>query len=527
MSVSPEWDRRLAAALVQHGVLGEGQVRSMLTEASTASVPLLAVIDQRDDDAVAESLGVLGRLSRLDAVDFYERPPHPEVVRSLPAEVARAVRAVPAWRDDDGSVVVAFDSPPTAEDLSTLGLALGQPVRPVLTGARALTRVLEVAYDAHDGDGAVPARTGEEEVEAEGEERALHLDDLLEEMLAAGASDLHLTVGRPPSARVHGQLKPLDGYGDLGAVPLRAMLFDALHPSVRERFEEHKELDTAYAIPGLGRFRMNVYQQRGSVGAVLRAIPDRVPELDELGLPDTVKELADRPRGLVLVTGPTGSGKSTTLAAMVDHINRLQPVHIMTIEDPIEHVHHHKRAVVNQREVGSDTFSFAEALRHVLRQDPDVILLGEMRDLETISAALTAAETGHLVLGTLHTQDAPQSIDRMVDVFPANQQAQIRMMLSTTLQGIVCQQLLPTPDGDGRLPAVEVLVATPAIRSMIREAKSQQIPSALQSGGAHGMVSMDQSLAQLVRAGKITEASAYSRCANTEDLRRLLTGGRG
>jgi twitching motility protein PilT len=526
MSMSDQWDSRLAAALVTQGVADEEAVRGALEAASRAKVPLLQALSQRDPAAAVEGLAVLGRLARMEVVDFYKRPPDPATVRSLPAQIARPALAVAAWpHQDQGKVVVAFATPPGELEMARVSGALGSQVHPVLAAADSILRVLSLAYGRN---GAAPAAI-EPTTPVPRPEAATplpHLDQLLERLLAEGGSDLHLTVGKEPSVRVHGALRPLEGMPALEPEPLRALLFDAIHPSKRERFEEQKELDTAYAIPGLGRFRMNLFVQRGAVGAVIRAIPDHVPELDSLGLPEIVKELADRPRGLVLVTGPTGSGKSTTLAAMVDRINRSKPVHIMTVEDPIEHVHDHQRAVVNQREVGSDTVTFAEALRHVLRQDPDVILVGEMRDLETISAALTAAETGHLVFGTLHTQDAAQSVDRMVDVFPPGQQAQVRMMLSTTLQGIVCQQLLPTVDNDGRVVAVEVLVATPAIRSMVREAKAQQIPSALQAGAVHGMVSMDQSLAKLVRAGKITDSVAYSRCASAEDLRRLLAGGR-
>jgi twitching motility protein PilT len=275
-------------------------------------------------------------------------------------------------------------------------------------------------------------------------------------------------------------------------------------------------------VPGVGRFRLNVFQQRDAVGAVFRAIPFEIVSLDDLGLPPTVRQFADLPRGLVLCTGPTGSGKSTTLAALIDIINSTKPLHIMSVEDPIEYLHHHKRAVVNQREVGEDTKGFAEALKHVLRQDPDVILIGEMRDLETISTALTAAETGHLVFATLHTQDAPQSIDRMIDVFPAHQQQQIRTQLATTIQGVVTQQLLPRAGGHGRIVACEVLVATPAVRNLVREGKTHQIYSAMQAGGKYGMQSMDQALALLVKSRAIDMNVAEERCTNPDDLHRLV-----
>ena len=273
------------------------------------------------------------------------------------------------------------------------------------------------------------------------------MNQILSKLVEAKGSDLHLTAGLPPTIRVDGSLRPLEGFEVLTPSKVRDLVYEILSQKVRERFENNLELDTSHVVPGVGRFRLNVFQQRDAVGAVFRAIPFEIVSLDDLGLPPTVRQFADLPRGLVLCTGPTGSGKSTTLAALIDIINATKPLHIMSVEDPIEYLHHHKTAVVNQREVGEDTKGFAEALKHVLRQDPDVILIGEMRDLETISTALTAAETGHLVFATLHTQDAPQSIDRMIDVFPAHQQQQIRTQLATTLQGVVTQQLLPRAGG--------------------------------------------------------------------------------
>jgi twitching motility protein PilT len=274
-------------------------------------------------------------------------------------------------------------------------------------------------------------------------------------------------------------------------------------------------------LPGRARFRLNVYFQRDAIGAAFRAIPHEVRLLEELGLPPKVADLARLARGFVLVTGPTGSGKSTTLAAIIDVINRQRPDHIMTVEDPIEYLHRHKTAIINQREVGTDTKSFASALKHVLRQDPDVILVGEMRDLETISVALTAAETGHLVFATLHTQDAPQTIDRVIDVFPPHQQQQVRVQLASALQGVVCQQLIPTADGVGRALAVEVLIATPAIRNLIREGKTHMIYSSMQAGAKFGMQTMDQALAELVKSRKISFDIALERCHNAEDLSTL------
>jgi twitching motility protein PilT len=345
---------------------------------------------------------------------------------------------------------------------------------------------------------------------------------LLLEVINRRASDLHLTAGAPPMVRVRGRLTPVEDFPKLTPQATREIVYSILSEGQRQKFETNWQLDFAYQIPGTARFRVNAYFQRGAVGAALRLIPFEVVPLETLGLPPAVREFADRPRGLVLVTGPTGSGKSTTLASLIDIINSNREEHIMTVEDPIEFLHQHKRCIVNQRELGADTLSFADALKAALRQDPDVILVGEMRDIETISTAITAAETGHLVFATLHTQDTPQTIDRIIDVFPSAQQGQIRAMLSVALQGIMTQMLLPTADGSGRCVAAEVLVPTPAVRNLIREAKSHQIYSVLQTGGQHGMQTMDASLAQLVRAGKITSQLAEARAQSPEELRRLL-----
>jgi twitching motility protein PilT len=302
------------------------------------------------------------------------------------------------------------------------------------------------------------------------------------------------------------------------------MIYAILTARQREELENELELDASHPVPGRGRFRVNVFFQRGSVGAVMRAIPNQIVELADLGMPPVVSEFADLPRGLVLVTGATGSGKSTTLASMIDAINRRRAVHIVTVEDPIEFMHPHRKSIVNQREIGADTVGFAQALRHVLRQDPDVILVGELRDLETMSTALTAAETGHLVLATLHTQDAPGSVERVIDVFPPHQQQQVRVQLSESLAGVVSQQLLPTVDGMGRVPAVEVMVTTPAIRNLIREGKLPQIRSAMQAGGQQGMQTMDAALAGLVRAGRVDLNVASERAHSVDDFMSLVGG---
>jgi twitching motility protein PilT len=349
--------------------------------------------------------------------------------------------------------------------------------------------------------------------------------ELLDVVLDRGASDLHLTVGAPPTIRLHGDLERLSEYPIMTPRALQGMIYAILPQKMRERLEQELELDMSYALPGRARFRVNVYFQRDSLGAAFRLIPYEIKTLDDLQLPSVVGDLARFPRGFVVVTGPTGSGKSTTLAGMVDIVNRERAAHIMTVEDPIEFLHKHDRCIVNQREVGADTHTFSQALKHVLRQDPDVILVGEMRDLETIGTAITAAETGHLVFATLHTQDAPQTIDRIIDVFPPHQQQQVRVQLATTLQGVVTQQLLQTADGQDRVVAVEVLICTPAVRNLIREGKVHQIYSIMQAGGRFGMQTMDQSLANLVKAGQITQQLAYERCHDAEELNRLIGGG--
>ena len=350
----------------------------------------------------------------------------------------------------------------------------------------------------------------------------LDFAEVLLEVISRRASDLHVTAGAPPMVRLRGRLTPLEGYPALTPTDTREIIYSILSNAQRQKLENNWQIDFAYSIPGQARFRVNAYFQRSAVGAAFRLIPFEVAPLESLGLPPAVAEFANRPRGLVLVTGPTGSGKSTTLASLIDVINQSREEHIMTIEDPIEFLHQHKKCIVNQRELGSDATSFGDALKAALRQDPDVILVGEMRDLETIGTAITAAETGHLVFATLHTQDTPQTVDRIIDVFPSAQQGQIRAQLAVALQGIMTQMLLPTADGSGRCVATEVLVPTPAVRNLIRESKSHQIYSVLQTGGAHGMQTMDASLAQLVRAGKITRQLAESRAHSPEEMRRLI-----
>ena len=353
--------------------------------------------------------------------------------------------------------------------------------------------------------------------------------DLLMAVLERRASDLHLTAGQHPMVRVRGRLVPMDDYPVLLPTDTRELIYSILTNDQRQRLETDNQIDFAYSIPGHARFRVNAYFQRSALSAAFRLIPHTIVQIDDLGLPPIVHDLCLKPRGLVLVTGPTGSGKSTSLASMIDEINKTREDHILTIEDPIEFLHSHQKCMVNQRELGTDATSFAAALKAALRQDPDVILVGEMRDLETISTALTAAETGHLVFGTLHTQSAPSTVDRIIDVFPAHQQAQIRVQLSIALQGVITQTLLPTADGSGRVAVCETMIPTPAVRNLIREGKTHQILSAMQTGSASGMQTMDAALAALVRQGKITKRAAENASSTPDELKRLMggTGGFG
>jgi len=346
------------------------------------------------------------------------------------------------------------------------------------------------------------------------------LTELLTEMINRGSSDLHLTVYSPPQLRVDGDLVPLN-YPKLSPDDTKELAYGVLTETQRAEFEKNSELDFSFGIKGLSRFRANVFRQRDSVAMALRRIPFEILNFDKLGLPKIVEELSDRPNGLVLVTGSTGSGKSTTMAAMIDKINREQPVHIITIEDPIEFIHSHKKAIVNQRQLFSDTHSFAKALKSVLRQDPDVVLIGEMRDRETIEIALTVAETGHLVFGTLHTNSAAQTINRIIDVFPPDQQEQVRTQLALVLQGVICQQLIPKIGG-GRVMACEIMVANTGIRAGIREGKVHQMDSMIQVGGKFGMVTMNQSLLRAYREGKITKEDALTRSNDSVDLENLM-----
>ena len=419
-------------------------------------------------------------------------------------------------------VLIGEPAPPAAPPVligePAMGTGVPQPVTPTEFGSGVLQPV-EPRPDLAPAS-VMPMSIGDTPMP--GAADVPHIDDLLHLMLERGGSDLHITVGSPPGIRQRGEMVPVETMPPLTSRDTQAMILGLLSEEQRRRFETELELDFAYSIPGVSRFRANVFQQRNSMGAVFRVIPIDIPTLEDLHLPKISRFLAERPRGLVLVTGPTGSGKSTTLAAMINHINATRPVHIITLEDPIEFMHRNKVAYVNQREIGEDTHSFTAALKRVLRQDPDVILVGEMRDLETISAAITAAETGHLVLATLHTTGGPETIDRIIDVFPPHQQQQVRMQLSNTLEGVLSQVLLRSTDGRSRVMAMEIMLGIPAIRNLIREGKTHQMATIIQGGGSLGMQTLDQNLKNLLQMGKVTFEEAIGKAQNPRELAQMV-----
>jgi len=501
--------RKLGELLVDGRLLSRDALEVFLEEEEATGRPLAKLLVEGNHVREEDVLRAVASRVRMPYVDLDEVFIDPRAAERLEASKARSLVAVPV-KEADGSLVVVVADPFGENVRSQLEEAIEGPVTLGLGTRSAIHRALDLIHGPIE-DAGVP-EPGREPV----------IGDLLAYVIDHEASDLHLAAGVPPQVRINGRLRPIPGYEAQLPASLRRLIYGILTERQREKLEETLELDGSYPLPGRGRFRMNVFFQRDSVGAVFRAIPTEIKSLEELGIPSVADEFADYQRGLVLVTGPTGSGKSTTLASIIDQINERRSAHILTVEDPIEFLHRHKKSIVNQREVGSDTLGFSQALRHALRQDPDVILVGEMRDLETISTALTAAETGHLVLATLHTQDAAQTIDRIIDVFPAHQQQQVRVQLAACLQAVMTQQLIETRDGTARIPAVEVLIATPAVRNLIRETKTHQIATALQAGGKYGMQTMDQALAQLVRKNKITFAQATERCMNLEDLQRLV-----
>ncbi|MGO4104379.1 PilT/PilU family type 4a pilus ATPase [Leifsonia sp. YAF41] len=456
-----------------------------------------------------------------DAIPVDEIPPAPTQVEiPLPATqlipTQDAVATTPIYALDDAATETIYSlddiAPPSGLPVPIApptGLPVSIAPPPLTVPAEVSPHVARAEARLTDAERAVLGNANPDLIRA------------LESVVRDGASDLHVTAGAPPSLRVDGGLRPIDGEPRWMPEKVTEALYSLLTDEQRERFEKELELDFAYTAGG-ARFRVNYYLQRNSIGGAFRLIPQEIKQLAELGVPESIAKFAQLPRGLVLVTGPTGSGKSTTLAALIDLANRTRADHIVTVEDPIEFLHRHQQSLVNQREVGHDTHSFAAALKHVLRQDPDIILIGELRDLETISVALTAAETGHLVFATLHTQDAAQTIDRVIDVFPPHQQGQVRAQLAATLQGVVCQTLVKRASGRGRVVATEVLVTTPAIGNLIREGKTYQITSMMQAGRELGMHTMDQHLADLVNSGQITRQAAVEKAHEPESLSQLI-----
>jgi twitching motility protein PilT len=515
--------RQLGQLLVDNRLLTKDDMEHHLQSSEESGTPLpRLLIDEgavRDQDILATVAG------ELELPFFHLDPkgdqPDPQAMRRLDRDVAAKLEALPMQLDERNNLVIAVADPFNQKKLELLRKASSSEVIAGLALKKPLLSLIRSAYAALADDTDGP-HTGSLEVLSEADRGDYpHVNELLDILIDSNGSDLHLAAGSVPQIRVNGDLRSLDQYPMLLPAGLRSMLYEILTGRQREQLEESRELDCSHPLPGKGRFRVNVFFQRDSVGAVMRAIPNTILSTKDLMMPDTVTGFATLARGLVLVTGPTGSGKSTTLAAVIDLINATRSCHVMTVEDPIEFMHKHKKAIVNQREVGTDTLGFSAALRHALRQDPDVILVGEMRDLETISTAITAAETGHLVLGTLHTQDAAQSIDRIIDVFPSDQQQQVRVQISSSIQAVVSQQLLPMADGKGRIPAVEVMVATSAIRNLIREGKTHQIASVMQAGAKYGMQTMDQSLAELAKSGKVTYDIALERSYNPEEFKNL------
>jgi len=471
-----------------------------------------------------EIVQVLSNHLGLRSIDLDQLPANVEAVRALPESMARRFGVVPVSQLDS-TLHVAMVNPMDTLACDLIQARTGMRLERVVATERSIRAAIDRFYGQMGketkGPGASSAASEIRAKEAQEAEEFLHVDDLLRAMVERKASDLHLSVGSPPTLRVDGELAQAVS-DKLSPTSINELIYAILSDEQISEFEETWELDFAYSVRGLSRFRVNVHKQRGTLGAVFRSVPVDPPSLEALGMPDVLKTLCARPRGLVLVTGPTGSGKSTTQAAMIREINMSRRRHVVTIEDPIEFLHRNEKSIIIQREVGSDTKSFPAALRHALRQDPDVILIGEMRDLETIHAAISAAETGHLVLATLHTTSAAQTVDRIVDVFPPHQQEQVRVQLSTVLEGILCQTLLPLADGKGRVCAQEILLATSAIRNLIREAKTHQMPSVLQSSASEGMQTLDQALKALVQAGKVTPQIAISVASNPQDFKMFL-----
>jgi twitching motility protein PilT len=515
--------RRLGEFLVARRVLSRDVLDELLVREDAEGVDLsnLLVADElvSEQDLTAAVANELG----FAFVDLAERSILPDVWGLVPEDLARGYLAVALERRADG-VVVAMDDPGDDQVLAALEADLATAVHPVVAVRDDLVRLIGQMYGpTGESDGQWAEGRSEEGAPADPRAKRVQLDDLLDRVVRLGGSDLHLTVGSPPVVRLQGELRRMEGLPPLNGSDVRRMVLGILTEHQRERFLQDGELATSHAIPGKGRFRVSAFVQRDSVSAVLRLVPNGIPAPEDLGLPDEVIEWSNHKRGLVLVCGPHGSGTSTTLAALVDRINRSRPCHILTIEQPIEFLHKHRMAIVNQREVGEDTASFERAMRYALRQDPDVLVVGELPDVDTIRHALTAAETGQLVLATLRTVDAVKTIERIVDVFPVDQQPQVRLQLAATLRGIVVQQLVPALDGGVAL-AVEVLLPLPHVLECIRDGDHANLLKAIVGGVSSGMGTMDQSLAELVQEGLVDVEAAAERAVDPAELRYLTSG---
>jgi twitching motility protein PilT len=526
--------RQFGEALIDRHVLSREVVDAALEEAAARNVAFTDVLASKvqipESDLAAGWAAATGTVY----VDLANEVVHPEALSLVPEALMLEHRVVPV-RLVEHELLVTFPAPASAHTIRAVADHLAANHGPeLLVGLSdkasieaALAEVVEGAGGAPGAPapaipGVVPGTGAPSPSAVRNNPNMAELYRLFDRTLELGGSDLHLAADQPPFVRVVGELMRMPDEAELSAIRIRELVFSILSARQQDRFEEHHELDTSHAMGAKVRFRVNVFLQRNAVGAAFRVIPYEVVDFDLLGLPPVVKTLADLPRGLVLVTGPTGSGKSTTLASLVDIVNRTRQCHIMTIEDPIEFVHRPKVALVNQREVGEDTYGFGKALTAAMRQDPDVILVGEMRDLDTISTAITAAETGHLVFATLHTQDAAQTVDRIIDAFPGEQQGQVRVQVANSLQAVATQQLIPTVDGRSRAVACEIMMANNAIRALIRDGKIHQIHNAMTSGKRLGMQSMDESLAELVKRGVIDSTQALRRAKNPDDVARMI-----
>jgi twitching motility protein PilT len=518
-------NEQLAEILIGSGMVDRHMLERARAIQQTQGRWLGSVLVELGAVGPEEIVQVLCNHLSLKTVDLAKVAYNAGAVQLLPESMARRFGAVPVSMLDN-ALHLAMVNPLDTLACDLIQARTGMRIEPLVATERDVRSTIDRFYthlNRSQRASAGPAGAAKDPKSKQNErhDEILHVDDLLRLMIESRASDLHLSVGTAPMLRIDGDLAAISA-DKLSQARMNELIYSVLSDEQISEFEEKWELDFAYSVRGLSRFRVNVHRQRGTIGAVFRAVPVDPPSLDGLGMPDILRKLASRPRGLVIITGPTGSGKSTTLAAMIREINVTRRRHIVTIEDPIEFLHRNEKSIIIQREVGSDTHSFSAALRHVLRQDPDVILIGEMRDLETIGAAITAAETGHLVLATLHTTSAAQTVDRVVDVFPPHQQEQIRVQLSTVLEGIICQTLLPLADGKGRVCAQEILVANSAIRNLIREGKTHQMPSVLQSGAAEGMQGLDQALKALVQQGKVVPQHAMAVASNPADFKMFM-----